>query len=88
MLVRPAETLAGMIEVRGVGIKRLDYEPVAAVGLVVDLAEADVERLPQLERQRTEVAGILLPRLAVAPGVAALPGVIALLTSCRYLAVD
>ena len=38
LLVRPAPALAGMIEIRGLGIRRLPYEAVAAVGLVVDLA--------------------------------------------------
>ena len=38
--------LAGLIEVRGLGIRRLPYEPVAVVGLVVDLAAPDGERLP------------------------------------------
>ena len=51
LLVRPAEALAGLIEVRGVGIRRLDHEPSAVVGLVVDLAAADAERLPETERQ-------------------------------------
>ena len=46
LLVRPAAALAGLIEVRGLGIRRLAYEPVAVVGLVVDLAAADAERLP------------------------------------------
>jgi hypothetical protein len=67
LLVRPHATLAGLIEVRGLGIRRLPFEPVAAVGLVVDLG-ADSERLPNPESTVTEVAGIVLPRLAVAPG--------------------
>src|ERR1700719_3482526 len=46
LLVRPAPELAGLIEVRGLGIRRLPYEPVAVVGLVVDLAASDAERLP------------------------------------------
>ena len=33
--------LAGLIEVRGVGICRVPYEALAVVGLVVDLAAAD-----------------------------------------------
>ncbi|HEY1311824.1 MAG TPA: serine kinase, partial [Pseudolabrys sp.] len=41
LLVRPAPTLAGMIEIRGLGIRRLDHEPLAAVALVVDLAAED-----------------------------------------------
>ncbi len=45
LLVRPHATLAGLIEVRGLGIRRLPFEPLAVVGLVVDLG-ADSERLP------------------------------------------
>ena len=66
-LVRPAATLAGLIEVRGLGIRRLPFESVAVVGLVVDLA-TDSERLPGAESAVAEVAGVMLPRLAVAPG--------------------
>jgi len=67
VLVRPAAALAGLIEVRGLGIRRLPFEPVAVVGLVVDLG-ADSERLPARAATVAEVAGIPLPRLAVAPG--------------------
>jgi serine kinase of HPr protein (carbohydrate metabolism regulator) len=80
LVVRPAETLAGLIEVRGIGLLQLPFEPCAVVGLVVDLADS-VERLPQPEDRRTEIEGIRLPRLAVAAGEAALPSVVALLTS-------
>ena len=66
LLVRPAETLAGLIEVRGLGIRRLPFEPLAAVGLLVDLGVADAERLPA--SSESSLAGITLPRLAVAPG--------------------
>jgi len=81
LLACPAEKLAGLLEVRGVGIVRLPYEPSAVIGLVVDLAAADAERLPAQESRRTEIAGIVLPRLAVAAGVDALPAAVALLTS-------
>ena len=64
--MRPHAALAGLIEVRGLGIRRLPFEPVAVVGLVVDLG-ADSERLPARESTVTELAGIVLPRLAVAP---------------------
>ena len=40
LLVRPAAALAGLIEVRGLGIRRVPYEPVAVVGLLVELGEA------------------------------------------------
>ena len=79
LLVRPAPSLAGLIEVHGLGIRRLAYEPVAAVGLVVDLAAADAQRLPAPEQTRAVIEGVVLARLAVAPGEAALPRVIAAL---------
>ncbi len=78
LLVRPAAALAGLIEVRGLGIRQLDHEPVAMVGLVVDLAADDAERLPAA--QDTIIAGVALPRLAVAAGSDPLPGVLAILT--------
>ncbi|MGB7036603.1 MAG: HPr kinase/phosphatase C-terminal domain-containing protein [Xanthobacteraceae bacterium] len=77
LLVRPAPQLAGLIELRGTGIVRLDYEPCAVVGLVVDLAAADAERLP--EKSAIVVDGVELRRLAVAPGAAPLPTVLAAL---------
>jgi HPr kinase/phosphorylase len=80
LLVRPADALAGLIELRGLGILRRDHEPCAVVGCVVDLAAADAKRLP--ERGESVVEGIAIPRLAVAPGVAALPLVLAVVTSC------
>jgi len=67
LLVRPAPLLAGLIEIRGLGIRRLAYEPIAVVGLVIDLAASDAERLPPVEAGQTAISGIELPRLAVAP---------------------
>jgi HPr kinase/phosphorylase len=80
LVVRAAARLAGLIEIRGLGIRKLPYEPSAVVGLVVDLA-AHAERLPQADRQRTELEGIAVAWLAVAAGQPALPAVLALLTS-------
>src|SRR3972149_938904 len=68
LLVRPAPELAGLIEMRGLGIRRLPYEPVAVVGLIVDLAAVDADRLPGLGATKAALAGITLPRLAVAAG--------------------
>jgi serine kinase of HPr protein (carbohydrate metabolism regulator) len=79
LLVRPAAALAGLLEVRGAGIMRLEYEPCAVVGLVVDLDAEDAERLP--EHRSVTVEGINLPRFAIAKGTSALPGVLARLTS-------
>jgi serine kinase of HPr protein (carbohydrate metabolism regulator) len=58
--------LAGLLEVRGVGILRMPHESVTEVRLVVDLvAPETVERLP--EPESTVVEGCSLPRLALAP---------------------
>jgi hypothetical protein len=77
--VRPAAALAGLIEVRGLGIRRLDHEPMAVVGLVVDLAAEDAAQLPVASE--TVLLGVALRRLAVAPGADALAPVLALLRS-------
>jgi HPr kinase/phosphorylase len=79
LLVRPADALAGMLEIRGLGIRRLPYEPVAAVGLIIDLAATDAARHPAREAGKTSIAGITLPRLAVAADMPALPIVLAFL---------
>jgi serine kinase of HPr protein (carbohydrate metabolism regulator) len=79
LLVRPAAELAGMLEIRGLGIRRLLYEPLAVVGLVVDLAAADAVRLPAREAGTTEISGVTLPRLAVALDMVGLPLVLAVL---------
>jgi len=68
LLVRPPDALAGLIEVRGLGIRRVPFEPLAVIGLVVDMAATDSERLPTRESAITELDGVALPRLAVAPG--------------------
>jgi serine kinase of HPr protein (carbohydrate metabolism regulator) len=77
LLVRTAPALAGLLEVHGLGIRRFDYEPMAVVGLVVDLAAADAERLPAADTAM--ISGIELPRLAVAAGASPLPAVLAAL---------
>jgi serine kinase of HPr protein (carbohydrate metabolism regulator) len=79
LLVSPVTELAGLIEVRGLGIRRVPFEPVAVVGLVVDLAAADSERLPAETRRQLVLEGIEVARLAVASGVDPLPLVLAAL---------
>lgn len=81
LLVRPAPPLAGLIEVRGLGIRRLPHEPVAVAGLVVDLSASDAERLPAAGAGQTTISGVVLPRLAVAAGTDPLPLILAHLTS-------
>jgi serine kinase of HPr protein (carbohydrate metabolism regulator) len=80
IVVRPVPELAGLIEIRGLGIRRGDFADEAVVGLVVDLCAAEAERLPPPEALLTQISGIKLPRIPVGAGFAALPLVVAALT--------
>ena len=73
LMVRPAQSLAGLVEARGLGILRFPYEPAAIVGSVVDLGVPDLERMPPPAERETVIAGIRLARLAVAPGIDPMP---------------
>jgi HPr kinase/phosphorylase len=66
LLGRPAETLAGLLEVRGLGIVRLPYCRVSPLGLVVELDPAGPGlRLP--EPSCYPVLGVGLRRLCLDP---------------------
>jgi serine kinase of HPr protein (carbohydrate metabolism regulator) len=80
LLVRPPAPIRGLIEIRGLGVRRLPFEPVAMVGLVVDLAASDAQRLPLPEAREILLEGVSLPRLAVSPGADPLPLVLAAMT--------
>ncbi len=64
----PPETLAGLLEVRYLGIRRLSFQASCPIALVVDLAAPDAERLPQQSAQITRIAGISLCRIALGAG--------------------
>lgn len=81
LVVRPADALAGLIEIRGFGIRRCDFAPEAIVGLVIDLGAADAERLPPPEALNTTIAGVKLARIPVKAGYSPLPLVAAALTT-------
>jgi HPr kinase/phosphorylase len=83
VLARPAGTLAGQIEIRGLGLRRLPYEPVAVVGLVMDLEAVDAERLPE-PTTATSLAGVIVPRLCAAPGADPLGMLIAALRTADF----
>lgn len=64
ILARAPERLAGLIEVRGVGIVRLDHLDEAEIAFVVDLVEpSSCPRFPEEADRRTEILGRTLPRL-------------------------
>lgn len=66
LVAAPPERLAGILEVRGVGIVPMAYCSRTFIGLVVDLvAPAEIPRLS--ERSFVPVAGRELPRILIAP---------------------
>jgi HPr kinase/phosphorylase len=79
--VRPAPELAGLIEVRGLGIRRCTFAGEAVVGLVVDLAAADAARLPSPEALSICLNGVRIPRIPVKTSYLPLPLVVAALTT-------
>ncbi len=83
IVVRPAPVLAGLIEIRGLGIRRCDFVEHATVGLVVDLDADDAERLPPPESLKTTIFGVEIPRIPVGRGYLPLPLVVAALTTTK-----
>src|SRR5262249_9715269 len=81
LMVRPAAELAGLIEIRGVGIRRIEHVGEAVVGLVVDLGADDADRLPAAEALTTLVEGVKLPRVPVNLLFSPLPLIVAALTT-------
>jgi serine kinase of HPr protein (carbohydrate metabolism regulator) len=77
LLVRPPPELAGLVEVRGTGIRCIAFEPVAIAGWVIDLDAPDAARMPEPSAQTTEIEGVRLPRLPVAAGADALATILA-----------
>lgn len=81
LVARPARELEGLIEIRGLGIRRCDFVAEATIGLVVDLAAPDAERLPPRHALVTTMFGVKIPRIPVPSGFAPLPLVVAALTT-------
>ena len=59
------ETIAGQIEVRGMGVLEVEAEESGILGLVVDLVTDPPERMP--EPETAEIMGIVLPLLRLDP---------------------
>lgn len=81
LTVRQVPELAGLIEIRGLGLRQTASVAAATVGLVVDLGVADASRMPETAALRTEIGGVQLPRVPVAAGYDPLPLVVAALTT-------
>jgi len=74
LLASPPPTLAGKIEVRGLGIVEVPFLAEAELVLVCDLVDAmDVPRMPPESWERTVIAGVAVPSLKLAPFEASAP---------------
>lgn len=66
LIASPPETIAGMLEVRGLGLVRLPYLERVPLDLVIDLVTpSEVERLP--EPNALELLGLAIRHLRLAP---------------------
>jgi HPr kinase/phosphorylase len=71
---KPALALAGLLEIRGHGIVRLQHVQDIALCLVVDLMPAsEISRMPEIEELTTMIMGVKLRRLALDGHAAAAP---------------
>jgi serine kinase of HPr protein (carbohydrate metabolism regulator) len=74
LIVSAPPTIAGKLEVRGLGIVEVPFEAEAELVLVCDLVGAkDVPRMPPESQEVTDIAGISLPLLRLAPFEASAP---------------
>lgn len=65
LYARAPDTIAGRMEVRGVGVVRLSRRESARVVLALACVEGPVERLP--EPGALEIGGVAIPRLDIDP---------------------
>lgn len=61
LLARTPRTIAGQIELRGLGIVTLPHEAACVVALVVDIEETLPPRMPEDEQRFVSIAGVALP---------------------------
>jgi len=73
LFAAPPASLAGLIEVRGLGIVKVDHAPEAELRLAVRLADASrIERLPETGGSLT-LLEIVLPQIAIDAAAASAP---------------
>ena len=83
VFVRAPAEIAGLIEVRGVGILRVDLISEAPIALVADLVPStQIERIP--DNRFEKVLGLAIPLITLAPFEASAPA--KLRFACRALA--
>ena len=69
IIAEAVPAIAGLVERRGLGLEPMAHEPGARLDLVVDIVE-NIQRLPEVSETKTDLLGVVLPRLALAEGAA------------------
>lgn len=69
IVARAVPSIAGRIEIRGIGIVEVAHEPGCILRLVVDL-DRKPHRMPEPDARHADILGIALPRLEVDAGTA------------------
>lgn len=70
LIAAPPPNIAGLLEVRGVGLVRMPFAAPAPVALVLELGAAP-DRLPETPLPRRAIAGVNVPVLRFDPGTIA-----------------
>ena len=71
LIASPPPNIAGLLEVRGVGLFHVAAAPPAPVALILALGGAAPDRLPETPLARRMIAGVAVPVLAFDPGTIA-----------------
>jgi HPr kinase/phosphorylase len=68
LIARPHPLIAGLIEIRGVGISRANALDAVVLRAVVDLEDSHPQRLPENDDTSVEILGINLPKMHLKAG--------------------
>lgn len=68
LIAKPVERLAGMLEVRGIGLCNFEHLEFCEISIVFDLCQDIVpERLPEQDQLSTMIEGVNLPCYSLQP---------------------
>jgi HPr kinase/phosphorylase len=68
LIAAPPPNIAGLLELRGIGLVQLAVAPPAPVALMLELGGAPADRLPETPLPCRDIAGVAVPVLRFDPG--------------------
>jgi HPr kinase/phosphorylase len=68
IVARPHPSIAGKLEVRGIGIVAQEHVPAAVIRLCVDCDALPLDRLPGRDQMYVIIAGVTVRRIVAGPG--------------------